>query len=128
MVKRAFIAVSPFSGRRFLLRIIPNGPASVDIRDYVNRSLHLVLMVLPVIGGLLISCFLLASCSTLTEAELVQRTYEREDRLIVAREKFERAKVACQQNGGSIMISRFSSGRLGKFTSHDYNMAQCVRF
>lgn len=69
----------------------------------------------------------LASCATLTEAERIERMYIREDKLIVAREKYEVLQRACSDNGGTIMISRFSSGRLSKFTAHEYNAAACVR-
>lgn len=128
MVKNASIVVSPDSGREFLLRIIHREASSADIRAYINKSLHLAILSLSTLGAISICCFFLASCATITEAERIERRYVREDRLILAREKFERARTACQSNGGSIMISRYSSGRLGKYTAHDYNMAKCVRF
>lgn len=128
MVKNASIVVSADTGRQFPIRIIVNGLGSADLREYFSRSLHFVFLSLSAFGALSIACFLLASCSTLTEAERIERQYEREDRLIVAREKFERVKAICRQDGGAIMISRFSSSRMGKFTAHDYDRAQCVRF
>lgn len=63
---------------------------------------------------------LLVACAPMTE----QERYEREDALIVAKEQYEQRRLACQQQGGVMVIKRHAS----RETEHDYRLAQCVRW
>ncbi len=82
---------------------------------------------LPQFIGSIVVFLLLASCATSTEDEGAERMYDREDRLILAREEFERRSVDCRRNGGVMENRTDSSSKLRKRTAHDYRMAQCVK-
>lgn len=70
---------------------------------------------------------LLSACVTLTEDERVERRYEYENNLILAKEQFERRKLSCRAAGGMIQITRYSSTKLGGFRAREYQRAQCVK-
>ena len=63
---------------------------------------------------------LLCSCSTMTEEE----RYQREDKLILAREEFYLQQDSCRQIGGSMQIRLRP---VGKNNYEDYKSASCVR-
>lgn len=69
-------------------------------------------------GGLLAS-FLLA-CTPLTE----QQIYDREVRLIEAREEYFAKEASCTHMGGSMQVRTRSLGRADYL---DYKAARCVR-
>ncbi len=75
-----------------------------------------MIKLLPVLVGLLF--MLLCSCATLTEEE----RFEREDRLIQARDEFYQQRDSCLSRGGTMQIR----GRaLGKYDYLDYKTARC---
>ena len=82
---------------------------------------------LPQFAGSFVVFLLLASCATSTGDERAERIYDREDELILAREKFERRSVVCDWKGGYMENRTVLSAKLRKRTAHDYRMAQCVR-
>ncbi len=71
---------------------------------------------LTVLVGLLF--LLLCSCATLTEEE----RFEREDRLIQARDEFYRQRDSCHRMGGTMQIR---ARTLGKYDYLDYKTARC---
>ncbi len=71
---------------------------------------------------------LMASCAVLTEEERAAQEYEQTNRLILARESYERRSIDCQRNGGSMQIIKYNSSRFGKYSAQEYELAQCVRY
>ncbi len=65
---------------------------------------------------------LIISCVNISEEDRLERRYERENRLILAREEFERRKVDCRRSGGMMMIDRHSR----EIREYEYRMARCV--
>ncbi len=82
---------------------------------------------MPQLTGAFVVFLLLASCATSTEDERAERMYDREDGLTLAREEYERRRVACQRHGGAMQIPKYSSSKLKQSAAHDYRMAQCVK-
>jgi len=76
--------------------------------------------------GILVLIPLLASCSTLSEDERAEKKYDREDKLILAREQFEREKRDCQSSGGSMKLRRYSGSKITKPDIMDYRSARCI--
>ncbi|GMR17486.1 MAG: hypothetical protein BMS9Abin32_601 [Gammaproteobacteria bacterium] len=72
--------------------------------------------------------FLFAACAVVTEEQRAERMYDREDRLILARESYQQRLVACRRSGGAMQITSYSSARLGRYSARDYKMAQCVAY
>ena len=71
---------------------------------------------------------MLASCATLSDEQRVEQSYDRADKLILARESFRRRAAVCEQQGGVMQIKRYGSSRVGKITAHEYNAARCVSY
>ena len=71
---------------------------------------------------------LLESCATFTEYERAEREYMRENSLVLAREKFQREVRSCRQQGGAMLITKYSSSRLATYTAHEYKTSQCVKY
>ncbi len=71
---------------------------------------------------------LLESCATLTEYERAEREYMRENSLVLAQEKFQRDAASCRQQGGVMLITKYSFSRLVKYTAHEYKTSRCVKF
>ncbi len=71
---------------------------------------------------------LLESCATFTEYERAEREYMRENSLVLAQEKFQREATSCGQQGGAMLITKYSSSRLVKYTAHEYKTSQCVKY
>ena len=69
-----------------------------------------------------------ASCVTLTDDERIQSQYDREDKLIVAREDYARRSADCRRNGGAMQITKRSLSRISKPTVHEYKFARCIRY
>ncbi len=65
---------------------------------------------------------LIISCVHMSEEDRLERQHERENRLILAREEFERRKVDCRRSGGMMTIDRHSR----EIDEHEYKMAKCV--
>ena len=84
----------------------------------------------PVAASVIAALFLLlTSCATLTEEQRADREYESANKLVLAREDFERKAAACVRRGGAMQITRYSSSpRIQKLTVHEYKTAQCLRF
>ena len=70
----------------------------------------------------LLSLVLMISCANISDEERIERRHERENRLILAREEFERRKVSCRMAGGMMTIERHSI----EITEHEYRMARCA--
>jgi len=70
---------------------------------------------------------LLESCATFTEYERAEREYMRENSLVLAQEKFQSEATSCRQQGGAMLITKYSSSRLVKYTAHEYKTSQCVK-
>ena len=66
---------------------------------------------------------LMINCANTSEEDRLESQHEREDRLILAKEEFERRKVACRMAGGMMQIER----RSREFDVHDYRFARCVK-
>ncbi len=62
------------------------------------------------------------NCANISEEDRLERRYERENRLILAREEFERREIGCRRSGGMMTIERHSI----EITEHEYRMARCV--
>ncbi len=71
---------------------------------------------------------LLESCATFTEYERAEREYMRENSLVLAYEKFQRETTSCRQQGGAMLITKYSSSRLVNYTAHEYKTSQCVKY
>ncbi|MBT8079081.1 MAG: hypothetical protein KJO31_10945 [Gammaproteobacteria bacterium] len=71
---------------------------------------------------------MLASCATLSGEQRVEQSYDRADKLILARESFQLRAAVCEQQGGVMQIKRYGSSRVGKITAHEYNAARCVSY
>ena len=67
---------------------------------------------------------LLESCATLTDEE----QYAREDAFTRAREQYEVRLQACNEAGGAMMIDAGGQKLRKRFTRHDYQFAECVRW
>ena len=63
----------------------------------------------------------ICACAPLTE----QEQFEREDRLNLAKEDYQRKDEDCQRAGGAMQMQ---ATPLSKFGRHDYKTAKCVRF
>lgn len=63
---------------------------------------------------------LLCSCATLTEEE----RFDREDKLIRAREQYFRQAVSCDRIGGAMTITPLHA--MEEFSYDDYRSAKCV--
>jgi len=81
-----------------------------------------------VVSVIAVAHLLMASCAMLTEEERAAQEYEQSNRLILARESYERRTIDCQRIGGSMQIVKYNSSRFGKYTAQEYKMAQCVRY
>ncbi len=66
---------------------------------------------------------LMINCANISDEDRLERRYERENQLILAREAFERRKVSCRMAGGMMRIER----RSREFDAYDYKMARCVK-
>ncbi len=66
---------------------------------------------------------LMINCVNISEEDRLERRHERENQLILAREEFERRKVACRKAGGMMVIER----RSREFDAYDYRFAKCVQ-
>jgi len=75
-----------------------------------------MIKLLTILAGVLF--LFLCSCASMTEEE----RFEREDRLIIAREDFYRQKESCRKFGGTMQIR---SRTLGELTYLDYKTARC---
>ena len=60
--------------------------------------------------------------------EAEEKQYEREDALILARERYEARLQACNEAGGVMMINAGGQKLRKRFTRHDYKLAECVRW
>ncbi len=60
--------------------------------------------------------------------EAEDNQYEREDALILARERYEVRLQACNEAGGVMMINAGGQKLRKRFTRHDYKLAECVRW
>jgi hypothetical protein len=74
--------------------------------------------ILAVSTGLIFT--LLCSCSTRNEDQY----YERQDKLVLAKEEFDQKKKSCRAMSGSMHI-RLKT--LGEYDYHDYRLARCVK-
>ena len=77
-------------------------------------KLTILLLTCVVIGGS-------SACAGFTDDE----RYERENRLILAREDYAIRAEQCRKSGGEMKIRRFSS--LREFDYFEYKNARCVR-
>ena len=67
---------------------------------------------------------MLTSCASVTEEE----KYERQDRLMVAIENYEKKAAACSAMGATMMITaRATRIKAYKYTRSDYEFAKCVK-
>jgi hypothetical protein len=64
----------------------------------------------------------ICSCATLTE----EARFEREDRLILAKEQFYRQEASCFRQGG-VMVAKPATTRLRKYDYSHYKLARCVK-
>lgn len=78
------------------------------------------------VTGPLLLLLMLVSCTTLTEDKRTDKKYDREDELILAREKFEREQRKCRESGGSMVLTRYSASKINKPTASDYRLARCI--
>ena len=62
------------------------------------------------------------ACANLTE----EQRYERENRLILAREEFAVRSKSCRESGGAMQIERHGTRR--EFDYFEYKNARCVRY
>ena len=60
--------------------------------------------------------------------EAEEKQYEREDALILARERYEVRLQACNAEGGVMIINAGGQKLRKRFTRHDYKLAECVRW
>ncbi len=60
--------------------------------------------------------------------EAEEKQYEREDALILARERYEVRLQACNAEGGVMIINTGGQKLRKRFTRHDYKLAECVRW
>lgn len=97
------------------------------IGDHPDKSAVICSPSLITFSFIAIVFLLLSACVTLTEDERVERRYEYENNLILAKEQFERRKLSCRAAGGMIQITRYSSTKLGDFRAREYQRAQCVK-
>ena len=100
---------------------------TAQIGDHPDKSAVISSPILITFSFIAIVFLLLSACVTLTEDERVERRYEYENNLILAKEEFERRKLSCRAAGGMIQITRYSSTKLGGFRAHEYQRAQCVK-
>jgi len=75
----------------------------------------LLLLTCVVIGGS-------SACANFTD----EQRYERENRLILAREEYAIRAEQCRKSGGAMQIKRFSPRR--EFDYFEYKNARCVRY
>ena len=88
-----------------------------------NRGTLFIVVALLVAGQVA-----LAACAPLSEEQVLEREYDRENKLLVAREEYLRRRAACKQRGGVMQIDRYSSTRSQKFSAVEYKSAQCLRY
>lgn len=100
---------------------------TAQIGDHPDESAVISPASLFTFSFIAIVFLLLSACVTLTEEERAERRYERQNRLVLAMENFERRKLSCSMAGGIIQITKYSSTKLGQFTASEYKMAQCMK-
>lgn len=98
-----------------------------QIGDHHDKSAVIFSPSLITFSFIAIVFLLLSACVTMTEDERVERRYEYENNLILAKEQFERRKLSCRAAGGMIQITRYSATKLGGFRAREYQRAQCVK-
>lgn len=60
--------------------------------------------------------------------EYKERMYKREDNAIRSREAFEIKKRACLRQGGFILIRHRGPTKIGRYDTHEMDLARCVKF
>jgi starvation-inducible outer membrane lipoprotein len=68
-----------------------------------------------------LSALLLSACATMTE----DQKYERENKRVIAMERFHQSEAACQRMGG---VMEMTAKRWGQLSHHEYAAAKCVRY
>ena len=73
------------------------------------------------IGFVVVASFVMAACTTLPE----ETQFQREDKLIAAREEFSQKRVSCKSSGGAMVI-RTNGSRIKRNTHDQYKGAKCT--
>ncbi len=89
-------------------------------------SLFLLLGCAPSTQDLIEQSYFTGDRSLVNKRE--EKQYEREDALILARERYEVRLQACHAAGGVMIINTGGQKLRKRFTRHDYKLAKCVRW
>jgi len=125
LVEHAPKSVMPEARPWFRRNAAANDPDAAAATHRLGRSATGVREFLRTLGVIVAACVLTASCAALTEDERADRDFERENRLVLAREAYAKKAVACRQAGGMMQIKK---SNIRGFDYHDYKFARCVRF
>ena len=69
----------------------------------------------------------LAACTTVAESARDEKSYDREDRLLQAKDDFQARAEQCKKTGGIMYTRQHYSSRLHEMDAHDYRTAECVK-
>lgn len=107
-----------------LRKIVLKALDIAQIGDRLSRPTNISVVSLTTFSVFVVVFLMLASCATLTEAE----KYAREDRLVLATEKYQRNAAACAAVGGVMTFNYTGVKSMKGPTAADYKRARCVKW